>query len=78
MVHTATASGYRRDRGLSARPAPASDRDAAQPGCRRRPALFAVVPILEGLLYSLKGDVVAEVGGREQVKLKMRAPAAAG
>lgn len=35
-------------------------------------ALFAVVrPILEGLLYGLKGDVVAEVGGREHVKLKM-------
>jgi hypothetical protein len=35
-------------------------------------ALFAVVaPILEGLLYGLKGDVVAEVGGRENVKLKM-------
>jgi len=35
-------------------------------------ALFAVVrPILEGLLYGLKGDVVAEVGGRDHVKLKM-------
>jgi hypothetical protein len=35
-------------------------------------ALFAVVaPILQGLLYGLKADVVAEAGGREQVKLKM-------
>lgn len=35
-------------------------------------ALLAVVaPILEGLLYGLKGDVVAEVGGRDQVKLKL-------
>lgn len=35
-------------------------------------ALFAVVrPILEGLLHGLKGDVVAEVGGRDAVKLKM-------
>src|SRR6266567_4411180 len=30
-----------------------------------------VVPILIGTLYSLKGDVVAEVGGRENAKLKM-------
>lgn len=35
-------------------------------------ALFAVVrPIPEGLLHSLKADVVAEVGGIENVKLKM-------
>lgn len=35
-------------------------------------ALIAVVrPILQGLLYSLKQDVVAEVGGYENVKLKM-------
>jgi hypothetical protein len=35
-------------------------------------ALFAVVrPILEGLLYGLKAEVVAEVGGRDRVKLKM-------
>ena len=35
-------------------------------------ALFAVVrPILQGLLHALKADVVAEAGGREQVKLKM-------
>ena len=35
-------------------------------------ALFAVVrPILDGLLHALKGDVVVEAGGREQVKLKM-------
>jgi hypothetical protein len=35
-------------------------------------ALIAVVrPILEGLLYGLKGDVVAEVGGYPAVKLKM-------
>ncbi|MGV9802777.1 hypothetical protein ACWDTP_32470 [Mycobacterium sp. NPDC003449] len=35
-------------------------------------AITAVVrPILIGILYSLKGDVVQEVGGREQVKLKM-------
>lgn len=35
-------------------------------------ALFAVVqPILEGLLHALKQDVVAEVGGVENVKLKM-------
>jgi hypothetical protein len=32
-------------------------------------ALVAVVrPILIGLLYGLKGDVAAEVGGRENVK----------
>jgi hypothetical protein len=35
-------------------------------------ALFAVVrPILEGLLRALKGDVVAEAGGTNQVKLMM-------
>lgn len=35
-------------------------------------ALIAVVrPILEGLLYGLKRDVVAEVGGYNSVKLKM-------
>lgn len=35
-------------------------------------ALTAVVrPILEGVLYALKQDVVAEVGGYEDVKLKM-------
>jgi hypothetical protein len=35
-------------------------------------AITAVVsPILVGTLYSLKADVVAEVGGRENVKLKM-------
>jgi len=35
-------------------------------------ALIAVIrPILEGLLYGLKNDVVSEVGGYEQVKLKM-------
>lgn len=35
-------------------------------------ALVAVVrPILIGLLYGLKGDVAAEVGGRENVKLKI-------
>jgi len=35
-------------------------------------ALTAVVrPILTGVLYALKQDVVAEVGGYEQVKLKM-------
>lgn len=35
-------------------------------------AITAVVrPILEGTLYALKADVVAEVGGYEQVKLKM-------
>jgi hypothetical protein len=35
-------------------------------------ALTAVVrPILEGLLYALKSDVVAEVGGYENVKLMM-------
>ncbi|WP_063042395.1 hypothetical protein, partial [Nocardia grenadensis] len=35
-------------------------------------AITAVVrPILTGILYSLKADVVAEVGGREKVKLKM-------
>lgn len=35
-------------------------------------AITAVVrPILLGVLYSLKADVVAEVGGRESVKLKM-------
>ncbi|MBL0484774.1 hypothetical protein [Aeromonas caviae] len=35
-------------------------------------ALVAVIrPILHGLLYSLKQDVVAEVGGYENVKLKM-------
>jgi len=35
-------------------------------------ALLAVVaPILEGLLYGLKTDVVAELGGYENVKLKM-------
>jgi hypothetical protein len=35
-------------------------------------ALVAVVrPILVGLLYGLKADVAAEVGGRENVKLKM-------
>lgn len=35
-------------------------------------ALFAVIrPILEGLLHALKADVVAEVGGRDNVKLKM-------
>ncbi|MGV9336527.1 hypothetical protein [Nocardia sp. NPDC003726] len=35
-------------------------------------AITAVVrPILIGILYSLKADVVAEVGGRDQVKLKM-------
>ena len=33
-------------------------------------ALLAVVrPILEGLLYGLKTEVVAEVGGYDQVKL---------
>lgn len=35
-------------------------------------ALTAVVrPIIEGVLYALKGDVVAEVGGHDNVKLKM-------
>lgn len=35
-------------------------------------ALIAVVrPILEGLLFGIKADVVAEVGGYDQVKLKM-------
>lgn len=35
-------------------------------------ALFAVVrPILEGLLYGLKGDVVAEAGGRDGIKLEV-------
>ena len=35
-------------------------------------AITAVVrPILTGVLYALKADVVAEVGGRENVKLKM-------
>jgi hypothetical protein len=35
-------------------------------------AITAVVrPILKSLLYGLKGDVVAEVGGYEHVKLKM-------
>ncbi len=35
-------------------------------------AITAVVrPILTGILYSLKSDVVAEAGGREGVKLKM-------
>jgi hypothetical protein len=35
-------------------------------------ALFAVVrPILQGLLHALKTDVVAEAGGKDQVKLKM-------
>lgn len=31
----------------------------------------AVRPILEGLLYGLKADVVTEVGGHENIKLKM-------
>lgn len=35
-------------------------------------AITAVVhPILSGILFSLKHDVVAEVGGRDHVKLKM-------
>jgi hypothetical protein len=35
-------------------------------------AITAVVrPILEGLLYGLKGDVVAEFGGHDRVKLKL-------
>ncbi|HYV16104.1 MAG TPA: hypothetical protein VE972_08785 [Conexibacter sp.] len=35
-------------------------------------ALFAVVrPILEGLLYGLKANIVAEAGGREGVKLEV-------
>ena len=35
-------------------------------------AITAVVrPILSGILFSLKGDVVAEAGGRDSVKLKM-------
>ena len=35
-------------------------------------ALISVIrPILEGLLYGLKSDVVAEVGGYDSVKLKM-------
>lgn len=35
-------------------------------------ALTAVVrPILEGVLYALKADIVAEVGGHQNVKLKM-------
>ena len=35
-------------------------------------AITAVVrPILVGLLYALKNDIVAEVGGRESLKLKM-------
>ena len=35
-------------------------------------AVTAVVrPILQGLLYALKADVVAEVGGYEDIKLKM-------
>ena len=35
-------------------------------------AITAVVrPILEGLLYGLKADVVEEVGGYENVKLKL-------
>ncbi|MGB2517829.1 hypothetical protein [Shewanella algae] len=35
-------------------------------------ALIAIVrPILHGLLYSLKKDIVAEVGGYQNVKLKM-------
>ncbi len=35
-------------------------------------AITAVVrPILEGVLFALKGDVVAEIGGHEYVKLKL-------
>ena len=35
-------------------------------------ATIAVVrPILEGLLYGLRADVVAEVGGYRNVKIKM-------
>lgn len=35
-------------------------------------AVTAVVrPILEGLLFALKADIVAEVGGHENVRLKM-------
>src|SRR3990172_8880576 len=35
-------------------------------------AVTAVVgPILEGVLYALKADVVAEVGGYDNVKLRM-------
>lgn len=35
-------------------------------------AITAVVrPILMGVLYSLKGDVAAELGGRDNIKLKM-------
>ena len=35
-------------------------------------ALFAVTrPILEGLLYGLKGEIVTEAGGREKVSLQM-------
>jgi hypothetical protein len=35
-------------------------------------ALFAVTrPILEGLLFGLKGDVVAEAGGRDNISLEM-------
>ncbi len=35
-------------------------------------ALISVIrPILEGLLYGLKADVVAEVGGYDSVKLMM-------
>lgn len=35
-------------------------------------AITAVVrPILTGILYSLKADIVAEAGGTDEVKLKM-------
>lgn len=35
-------------------------------------AITAVVrPILQGILYSLKGDVVAEAGGHDSIKLFM-------
>ena len=35
-------------------------------------AITAVIrPILEGVLYALKTDVVAEIGGYENIKLKM-------
>lgn len=42
-------------------------------------AITAVVrPILLGILYSLKADVVEEAGGREGVKLKMLRRASVG
>jgi hypothetical protein len=42
-------------------------------------AIIAIVrPILEGVLYAIKGEILALVGGPNQVPLKFRPPDIAG